>query len=212
MKNIVLILGLLFAMSGQAQVSINAGTSMLVGFSTPGPWNGLHVGVEIPRDDAVSLYGKFTHYFRRMGETYPMGATYTDPVTGQQGYTTIMATTTMDYNVLEGGTRYYLGDGFDYGFGFYGGTHVKLIFNSVKLKLDTEVENPDMMNGTIFSAAFGLGGGAKYSTVRFGTFYLDANLAYIILGQASSDQLDGRMYNSLLFDFNLGWRKQLTWD
>ena len=124
----------------------------------------------------------------------------------------------MDYNILEGGTRYYLGNGFDYGFAAYGGSCIMLIFNSVKGKYDDfdenvyELDEFSRYNSTFFSLGFGLGGGVKYSTPRFGTFYFDLNLAYMIFAQSSKDQIPnqvGAMYNPLIFNFNIGWRKDL---
>lgn len=216
MKNSLIALFVFLAGWCGAQVSINAGGSMLVGFTSPGPWGGFHLGIEVPRDDAVSIYGRFTHHFRAAGDSVPAFIVAKDATTFP--YTsTVQTLPTMNYNIIEGGTRYYLGNGFDYGFAAYGGSCLMLVFNSVKAKYDTfdetlyDIDEQSRYEGSIFSLAFGLGGGMKYSTVRFGTFYFDLNLAYMIFGQPSNGNIYADLYNPLIFNFNLGWRKDLLW-
>jgi len=216
MRKTIFILALLLSGSLNAQVSINGGGSMLVGFKTPGPWGGLHIGVEVPRDDAVSIYGRFTHHFRSRGDSLDAFIIAKDPTTSPY-ILTVGSSPSMDYNILEGGTRYYLGNGFDYGFAAYGGSCIMVVFNSVKGKYDAydeslyELDELSRYNGSIFSLGFGLGGGVKYSTGRFGTFYFDLNLAYMIFAQGSSDSVYGDLYNPLIFNFNLGYRKDILW-
>lgn len=220
MKNWLAVAMILIAGLAGAQVSINGGGSMLVGFSSPGPWGGIHIGLEVPRDDAVSIYGRFTHHFRAGGDSVAAFVTARDvntlPANMPFSYA-IGSRPTMDYNILEGGTRYYLGNGFDYGFAAYGGSCIMLIFNSVKAKYDDydetiyQLDDGYRYDGSIFSLAFGLGGGVKYSAARFGTFYLDVNLAYTIFGQANNSSVYGGLYNLLIFNFNLGYRKDILW-
>ncbi len=220
MKNSVVVLFLLIAGMAGAQVSINAGGSMLAGFSSPGPWGGIHIGVEVPRDDAVSIYGRFTHHFRAKGDSVDAFVNAIDINSLPPGspYTMSIGTSpTMDYNILEGGTRYYLGNGFDYGFAAYGGSCLMLIFNSVKAKYDGfdeslyQIDDTYRYDGSIFSLGFGLGGGVKYSAARFGTFYFDLNLAYMIFAQGSNDSIYAGLYNPLIFNFNLGYRRDILW-
>lgn len=214
MKNYILLIIVFVTSFAGAQVSVNAGGSMLLGFSEPGPWGGIHIGVEVPRDDAVSIYGRFTHHFRRTGDSIPVPIFPLDPL---QNILTINSAPTMDYNIIEGGTRYYLGNGFDYGFGAYGGSCIMLVFNSVKAKYEGFDENLYSLDdnyryeGTIFSLGLGLGGGVKYSTARFGTYYFDLNLAYMIFAQGSNANITADLYNPLIFNFNLGWRKDILW-
>lgn len=216
MKNRLIIAFVMLAGLCGAQVSINAGGSMLVGFANPGPWGGIHLGVEVPRDDAISIYGRFTHHFRASGDSVP-GFIVANDVNTSPYTQTIMTLPTMDYNILEGGTRYYLGNGFDYGFAAYGGSCIMLIFNSVKAKYDGfdeslyTLDEQSRYDGSIFSFGFGLGGGIKYSAVRWGTFYFDLNVAYMIFGQGSNASTYGGLYNPLIFNFNLGYRKDLLW-
>lgn len=216
MKNYILLLVVFISSIAGAQVSINGGASMLLGFSEPGPWGGIHIGVEVPRDDAVSIYGRFTHHFRRTGDSIQQPIFANDPLL-VPGVLTINSAPTMDYNIIEGGTRYYLGNGFDYGFAAYGGSCIMLVFNSVKAKYDGFDESLYYLDdtyryeGTIFSLGLGLGGGMKYSTARFGTYYFDLNLAYMIFAQGSNANIAADLYNPLIFNFNLGWRKDILW-
>src|SRR3989338_708462 len=216
MKSRLIIAFVMLAGLSGAQVSINGGASMLVGFANPGPWGCIHIGVEVPRDDAVSIYGRFTHHFRASGDSVP-GFIIANDLTTSHYTKTISTLPTMDYNILEGGTRYYLGNGFDYGFAAYGGSCIMLIFNSVKAKYDGfdeslySLDEQSRYDGSIFSLGFGLGGGVKYSFPRLGTLYFDLNVAYMIFGQGSNAATYGGLYNPLIFNFNLGYRKDILW-
>ena len=92
-----------------------------------------------------------------------------------------------------------------------------LVFNSEKVRYNDfdqskyDLDTYSYQNGNIFSLGFGLGGGVKFSSGRAGTFYFDLSLAYMIFGQASSDYVSGSMYNPLIFNFNLGYRRDILW-
>lgn len=221
MKKILIILSIMLGGSSFAQLGVNAGTSMLKGFGQPRPWGGLHFGIEIPRDDAVSIYGRVTHHFKQQNQD----SIYTNAIARDVSTTPytiqVSGVSSMNYTVIEGGTRYYLGDGYDFGWAAYGGTNLSLIFNGVKTQYFNfdetlyELQSGADRKGTIFSLAFGLGGGVKYSMEEIGTLYFDLGLNYVIFGQASNEtayiqlQQDG-LYRSLLFNFNLGFRRDLT--
>ena len=81
MKNLVLIIVLVLAGNVSAQVSFNAGSSTLKGFGTEKWFTGFHLGVEVPRDDAMSFYGRFTHHFSRSGDSLAVSAVAIDPAT-----------------------------------------------------------------------------------------------------------------------------------
>lgn len=230
MKKFLLLIMLIFAGSIYAQqLSIHGGGSMLLGFKAPGPWGGLHLGLEIPRDDAISFYGRYTHLFaRKTSEENAVGLksikfdSFGNPLLAEGDLFLPAATANyaMDYNILEGGTRYYIGNGFDYGWAAYGGSSIMLIFNSVKQK-DPSDYNEEFYavdetfandrSGSIFSLGFGLAGGVKFSSGRAGTFYLDLGLAYMIFAQGSTDQVSAAQYNPLIFNFALGYRRDILW-
>ena len=224
MRNFIALIAVLISLSGLAQVSVMGGMNMLKSFSPDRPYAGFHLGLEIPRDDAISIYGRYSHYFSQSGvevftpQDYAFYIEPRNPTSGLFGEY-IGATPKMNYHIIEGGTRYYLGNGFDYGFAAYGGSNLMVIFNKVKLDYDPfdEVnyqisdEYSFFSEGSIFSLGFGLGGGVKYTMAPYGTFYFDANVNYLILGQPSNNRVYGGMFRQLLFAFNLGYRKDFMW-
>lgn len=213
MKKAIVILVLILTGSVSAQVSILGGGSMLVGFGSGRPWGGLHLGVEIPKSDAVSFYARYTYHFRNTERDSSLyGIEVTDPEFGYVSVIDTKGVTKMDYHILEGGTRYYIGNGFDYGWGAYGGASVMIMFNSVRVGFgDPQFKDNKSRNGTVFSVGAGVGGGIKYSMARFGTIYLDASVVYKILNQASQQYVSGELFSNLIFNFNLGIRKDIIW-
>lgn len=223
MKIFGLIISCFFVLGNvNAQVGIGAGGSVLAGFSGQGAWGGLHLTVEIPRDDATSMYGRITHHFKKeaaepiLAEDFLVYIEPRDPTSGLP-IEYIGATPSMNYTILEGGTRYYIGSGFDFGWAAYGGGNMMLVFNSVKIDYDPYdeglyvVNEASRMDGTIFGFGFGLGGGVKYTNQPIGTFYFDLNMNYMLFAQANTDFIYGDMYSSLIFNFNLGFRKDILW-
>lgn len=219
MKKLTLIAMLILTNISWSQVSFNGGGSMLVGFGSPGPWGGIHLGFEVPRDDALSFYGRITHHFHKSArDSVALFATAKDFTTSP--YTiSFNSLPSMNYTMIEGGTRYYLGNGFDYGWAAYGGTNLMLVFNKVRMNhaqnsfdesLYTIDEN-SRRDGSIFSLGGGLAGGVKYSSARFGTFYTDININYMLIAQGSQQNIFADLYRSLIFSFNMGWRKDIIW-
>ena len=123
----------------------------------------------------------------------------------------------MNYSVIEGGTRYYWGDGYDAGFGLYGGSSMSVIFNSIKRNYDDydevkyEMADTELPKGSIFNVGVGLGGGVKNTFAGIGTLYFDMNFSYLILSLPSNNTASqvGDMYSPLLFNFAVGFRKEL---
>jgi hypothetical protein len=176
----------------------------------------MHLGVEIPRDDANSIFGRVSFYGKQREEfkstTYVTAINpSTNPYSLNVGYQS-----SMNYTILEGGNRYYIGDGYDSGFGGYGGGSVMLIFNSVKRNYDDydqtlyTLPTTELPKGSIFNLGFGLNGGLKYTFAGIGSIYSDASFAYMILGQASNATASNTtLYSNLIFTFNVGFRKEL---
>lgn len=221
MRNTIMFLVVLFHLIGaSAQTGISGGISALKGFGAPKAHMGLNLGVEIPRDDQVSFYGRFTGY---LSNTDPVrGITYVtamDPLTVPY-QENISYSTKVNYVVLEGGSRYYIGDGYDSGFGAYGGTNFSVIFNSVKRKYDDfdmakyELPTNEVAKGSIFNVGVGLSGGVKNTFAGIGTLFFDVNASYILLSisnntTASNVNLNTSMVKQLLFTFALGFRREL---
>jgi len=218
MKRISLfLLAFLMVSKAHSQFGINGGISMLSAFGTPKPYVGLHLGAEIPRDDQVSIYGRFSLYSKQTTDTKEQ--TYVeaiDVVNTTPSVQTVLYSTSMNYTMIEGGNRFYIGEGYDSGFGAYGGGILLMIFNTVKRDYDEfdeskyRVSQYEPRKGSIFNLGFGLGGGIKNTVAGVGTFYLDANFSYLILSTASNTTAAmSPFYKPLLFSFNLGFRKDL---
>ncbi|MBL4862513.1 MAG: hypothetical protein JKY09_05800 [Crocinitomicaceae bacterium] len=222
MKNSILVVALLVSGGLFAQVGINAGGSLLKGFGQPKPWGGIHIGVEIPRDDAISIFGRVTHHLKQNNKDSLFTSAVARDITTTPYTIPVSGISSMNYTILEGGTRYYLGNGYDYGWAAYGGTNLMLIFNGVKTKYSPydealyELQDGADRKGAIVSFAFGIGGGVKYTMTGVGTIYFDTNISYIVFGTASnamaSQQFaESGLFSQLLFNFNLGFRKDLLW-
>ncbi|MDG1334212.1 MAG: hypothetical protein P8P74_17900 [Crocinitomicaceae bacterium] len=216
MRNYLIVVAILVAGSVSAQVSFNAGSSTLKGFGTDKWFTGFHVGVEVPRDDAMSFYGRYTHHFARTGDSLAVSAVAMETTTTPY-VLSVMSSSQMNYNIFEGGTRYYLGDGFDFGFAGYGGTSFMIVYNKVKTKYTDfdetkyEIDGSTSRDGAIFSLGAGLLGGVKYTVPRVGTFYSDFSVSYMLLGQASENSTYTGLYSNLFFGINIGYRRDLFW-
>ncbi len=217
MKKIAgIVVVLMLAGSVSAQVSFNVGSSTLKGFGVPYWFTGFHLGVEVPRDDAMSFYGRYTHHFSRYDEPTLLGAVAKDPSTTPY-ILQIPANYGMNYNIFEGGSRYYIGDGFDFGFAGYGGTKIMIAHSNVKLKYSDfdeslyEIDESTSREGAILGIGVGLIGGAKYTIPRIGTFYSDFSMSYLALPFATQDNIYSDMYSSLLFSISVGYRRDLFW-
>ncbi|MEN9998281.1 MAG: hypothetical protein RI922_1271 [Bacteroidota bacterium] len=217
MKRLIVILGLIFFGNiASAQVGLSGGVNLLKGFGTPKPFVGLHFGVEVPRDDQNSIFGRVSFYGKQQ-EEYKSSTFVTALSTSTNPYSkTIGYRNSMNYTILEGGNRYYIGDGYDSGFGGYGGGTVMVIFNSVKRKYDDydqtlyALPTTELPKGSIFNVGFGLNGGLKYTFAGIGSIYGDASFGYMILGQASNATASStNLYSNLIFTFNIGFRKEL---
>ena len=202
------------------QVGISAGTSVLSAFGKPRPYGGFHISVEVPRDDATSVYGRITQHFKQVNEQPSAVSLIANELTTIPYSYTIDGFGLMNYTILEGGTRYYMGNGYDFGWSAYGGTNFMVVFNSVKMNLDDydQVAYEPVGNyerkGSILSFGGGISGGVKYTIPSAGTFYFDTGITYILTGfpsnQLASDQAV-IAFSQLFFNFNLGFRKDIFW-
>lgn len=225
-KGILLLTILSLTVNSYAQVSANVGGSMLIGFGAPKPWGGLHLGLEIPRDENVTFQIQYQYMFKQKMDEPINTFAFANEITTTPYTIPVSYTPTMDYHIISGGTRYYLGNGYDYGFAVYGGATFSLIFNSVRSKnsdYDTDnyhLEEVDesLQRATIISLSAGLAGGVKYTIPNIGSVYLDAGLSYMIFhtdnkgNQVLSHLFNERLYNRLLMNFQIGFRKEITYN
>jgi hypothetical protein len=201
-----------------SQFGVSAGPSVLKGFNYPGVYAGFGLGVEVPTNSYNSIFVRLTHYAGRKdnyGQFYfPAKDFNTIP-----NSVLVDVDYTHNYTVIEGGKRVYFGDGYDSGLGFYGGSTLSGVFNTIKVKTGTfdetkyEYPNIDLFNepkGSVFSVAFGLSGGVK-NTFYFGTLYADIAANINILGGVTSNNTAGitKQYSSIFFVLSFGYRKDI---
>lgn len=210
---IVAILSLISGLS-LAQFGAAGGISVLKAFGMPKPYVGIHLGGEIPRDDQVSLYGRISMYGKQEDPIKNFtNVNAIDPLTFPSSKNVVYQNA-MNYTIIEGGTRYYIGDGYDSGFGAYGGGNFSALFNTIKRTYGDydqslyQLSITEVAKGSIFNIGFGLSGGVKNTFSGIGTLYFDAGFTYLIKSIASSNNISTNMYSPLLFTFNFGFRKE----
>ncbi len=225
MKKILLFSFLLFSTVHFSQVSLSGGTAFLKGFGVDKTFTGLNMGFEIPRATDVTFYGRMGYFFpRREDQKSTTLVTAIDQTTSPYSLQ-VQYARTLNYVTIEGGTRRYIGNDYDNGFAFYGGSNIMLFFNTLKRDFDKrdltnniewegkyELPVNESMKGNIIGLAFGLQGGMKYTIPATGTFYFDVNGQYVILGKANNNfaaNPQPTLYAPLFFMFNFGYRKDL---
>lgn len=202
-----------------SQLSLNGGLGTLNGFGVKKTFFGLNLGLEYPKSNQTTIFGRIAYYIPRNEDDSTQAyasaiSTTTFPLTLQRNY--IVST---GYLTIEGGTRYYLLNGYDNGFSVYGGSTILLCVNNIKKKFadwnhlynESDYENYGDSKGTILNLGVGLQGGLKYTFPSIGTFFCDLSGNYLIIRQASNgvvNESTNYPFNSaMLFTFNLGFRK-----
>lgn len=223
-KNMVFLLVILISTTVSAQFSVGGGASTMFEFGNKKPFYGLHFNFEVPRNNEVTFYGRLTYHFNQNKEDAfgNLAAIAKDPNTLPQWVDVPLTNlTSINYFTIDGGTRYYLINGFDEGFSLYGGTNLGLIINSVKY--GTKIGEYDEVNytldpgefgnsrekGTIIRLAVGFTGGLKYTIPTVGSFYLDFNPHLTIFGIPSTNTIPSTVYRPVFFNLNLGFRKEI---
>jgi hypothetical protein len=202
-----------------SQLSLNGGLGTLNGFGVKKTFFGLNLGLEYPKSNQTTIFGRIAYYIPRNEDDSTQAyasaiSTTTFPYTLQRNY--IVST---GYLTIEGGTRYYLLNGYDNGFSIYGGSTILVCVNKIKRNYgdwnytynEANYENYGDAKGTILNLGVGLQGGLKYTFPSIGTFFCDFSGNYLIIRQASNgvvNESTNYPFNSaMLFTFNLGFRK-----
>jgi hypothetical protein len=216
LRHILVAITIFIGGQASAQFGIQVGTSMLRPFGAQKSLGGFHIGGEYSQDDETSYFGRITHHLGVQDPTRTTVVLQGLNSTVPYGETTYQSKT--NYTILSGGMRYYIGDGYQDGFAAYGGTTLNLVFNSVKAVYDDYDQSkytlPDGFSGKGSAVGFGVGlqGGVKYGILNFATVYFDVDLDYMIVYQPSNQlALDSRYLSNILFQFNLGLRKDIGW-
>lgn len=206
-----------------AQMSISGGTGILNGVGTGFKPLGFHLGLELPRSSDLTFYVRGAAYL-------PSGGADTNYANMTAiSLTTVPYTLSVPYQnrsstyYFEGGTRSYMLNDYDNGFGLYGGSVVGLGINRTKVKYDQfdytntyEWEgkyvpaNGNETHGNIYYVALGIQGGMKYTIPIRGTIYFDITGTYSVLNIANNNTgSSSSTYSRLNFLFNLGYRRDL---
>ena len=206
----------------QSQVSLSLGSGALKGFGVPKSFFGFHGGVELPRNNDVTLYLRLGYYLPRKEDDALMTNMTATDLTASPYNLNVNYLRSTNYTTIEGGTRYYLGNDYDNGFSFYGGGNFMLYINSVKRKYDKldvtgvyswegdyELPASEVAKRTILNLSIGLQGGVKYTIPARGTIYADITGSYALLPIPYNPYILTELHSSLLFIFNVGFRKDL---
>lgn len=217
MKKLLLSAGLILTLTANAQTGVSGGITMIKGFGVPNLYPGIHLGIEIPRDDEVSFYGRITTTMsNRSDKKYSVNVEAREATT----FPNVMSvdyTTKFNYINFEGGTRYYIGNGYDYGWSAYGGSLFMLSVNSIKADIASYDESKYQLpsdftrKGSIVALNLGLNAGIK-NHFMFGMVYFDMTFAYSLFAIPSNtmaSSVGGNMFSPLTFAFNLGYRKDI---
>lgn len=213
------------------QYSIGGGASTLFQFGNNKPFGGLHIVAEFPRNNEVTFYVRANYLFkqnvnqavRTLDPTYPDVIAYgIDP--GTDPYSVVVPYNfkeSFNYFMIDGGTRYYIINGYDEGFALYGGTNIGVAINSVKYgyQLDEYDQTKytlggfdDQYNrngqGTVLNLAVGISGGLKYTFPGRGTFYFDFNPALMVFALPSQPDIETTLHKNVIFNFNIGYRRE----
>ncbi len=213
-RKYITVIAIALSSAASAQFGLSAGPTLVKSFGSPRPLVGFHASGEMSRDDQSSYFGRISFMpGAKENEIYRVALTGNDPTAP---YAETSFTTKTNFTRIEGGARYYLGDGYETGFAVYGGSKLVIAFNKIKADYQPYDEVlyrlPDGIApfGTVFGFGFGLQGGVKYGITGLGTLYFDIGFDYLFALSANNDMYYFSSYlNQPLFSFNLGFRKDL---
>ncbi|MCF8444043.1 MAG: hypothetical protein K9G29_03480 [Crocinitomicaceae bacterium] len=215
MKLLIFFIGLFFVTSLNAQLSLSGGPSLLNPFGVKKSFYGLHIGGELPQNNQVTFFGRASYFFPRNEEDSLIAVAVGKDFNVSPYQVSVNYMNRTNYIMIEGGTRSYIGNGFDNGFSGYGGGKTMLMINNVGSKtaryneaIYTLDEN-SLGKGTILSICLGLQGGLKYTLPTWGTIYADASLDYILFASPSNTNVQTSYFpnNRILFVTTIGFRK-----
>ena len=198
-----------------AQVSISGGANMLNAFGVNKSFYGIHIGGELPQNNMVTFYGRLNYFFPT-AESDSSNAVavgkdfYVNPYQINVKYLN-----TTSFISIEGGTRSYIGNGFDNGFSGYGGGKTSLLISRVGARVNDyntgmyTLDETTLGKGSILGLCLGLQGGIKYTFPGVGSIYLDGSLDYLLFATPSNQNVYTSYYpvQRILFITTIGFRK-----
>ncbi len=219
-KKFIFIVVLLLSCISNAQYSLTGGVNGLTTFGGLKKFGGFGIGFESPKDNEETFYVRMNFYSKRMLDSSLGQFSITMDNIDKTDFTvmSVIGDSYLNYITIDGGTRYYLFDGYDSGFSLYGGSNVMGVINQAKLKLHDydhskyRLPAGASLTGTVLNLGVGFNGGAKYTFPGIGSIFLDANINYLLLSIPSNDVakvITPYFTNGspLLFTVNLGFRK-----
>lgn len=215
LKMVVMLVCLSVATSLNAQYSIGGGLSTIFQFGNNKPFVGGHIIAEIPQNDDVTFYGRLC-YTTPQKQSLNRYEIY-DPATNN--FYPLTEIEKFNYLSIDGGTRYYLINGFDESISIYGGTNIGVFVNTVRKDYDFDdgEDHTDLLDavnlqrgkGTVLSIAVGVSGGVKYTMPGRGTLYFDINPHMMLFGVGSNNVANStQTYRQLVFNFGIGYRRE----
>ncbi len=215
MKLLIFFIGLFFVTSLNAQLSLSGGPSLLNPFGVKKSFYGLHIGGELPQNNQVTFFGRASYFFPRNEEDSLIAVAVGKDFNVSPYQVSVNYMNRTNYIMIEGGTRSYIGNGFDNGFSGYGGGKTMLMINNVGSKTARyneaiyTLDETSLGKGTILSICLGLQGGLKYTLPTWGTIYADASLDYILFASPSNTNIQTSYFpnNRILFVTTIGFRK-----
>lgn len=198
-----------------AQMSLSGGANLLNAFGVKKTFYGLHIGGELPQNNMVTFYGRLNYFFPQAetdsSNAVAVGKDFT--ITPYQVNVKYLNTTS--FISVEGGTRSYIGNGFDNGFSGYGGGKTSLLISRISAKVNDyntgmyTLDETTLGKGSILGICLGLQGGIKYTFPGIGSIYLDGSIDYLLFATPSNQNIYTSYYplQRILFITTIGFRK-----
>jgi hypothetical protein len=185
MKQLFILILVTISFSGYSQIGIMGGLAVAKPFGAEQTAVGLQFGADVPQSDDFSYFGRVSLY--PFGREIDAGSTSVESIDGSTGAMEVDKFGKTNLYTLSGGIRYYGGEGYEFGFGVYGGTTFTILLGKYSERLGDYDEstyrtqssyNP---NASLLAGLVGLNGGVKYGIPTIGTVFLDINLDYLLL-------------------------------
>jgi hypothetical protein len=224
MKQLFILILVTISFSGYSQIGIMGGLAVAKPFGAEETAVGLQFGADVPQSDDFSYFGRVSLYpFGRETKAGTIGVESIDGSTGPMEVDRLGKT---NLYTLSGGIRYYGGEGYEFGFGVYGGTTFTILLGKYSESVgeydESKYRIPDFYNpkAALLGGTVGLNGGVKYGIPTIGTVYLDISLDYLLLPEPVN--LETLKFSKLLFvnpqnlsriyfGLNIGIRRDILW-
>ena len=205
----------LVSMKLNGQISLSGGANMMNAFGVKKSFYGLHIGGELPQNNMVTFYGRLNYFFPRAEVDSSDAVAIANDFTTSPYQINVKYLNTTSFISIEGGTRAYIGNGFDNGFSGYGGGKTSLLISRIGARVNDyntgkyTIDETNLGKGSILGICLGVQGGIKYTFPGVGSIYLDGSLDYLLFAQSSNDNIYSTYYpvQRILFITTIGFRK-----